>query len=168
MKKFILITLVVLLYANTTNAQYKVNRTIYNYRAYSYEAGDPYNPTLCGVLSFIIPGVGQMVAQESGRGAAFLVADIGFTIIYFIGTVQMGNDPAELNGAGAVLIGAAGILTTTIWATVDAVRVAKVNNLAWRDKNNTGFNLQLEPFVLPLNTNNSTEAQIGLCLRINF
>lgn len=137
MKQLVLILIAVATLSAMASAQYNINKTKYNYRAYTYEVGDPFNPSLCGVMSFLIPGVGQMIAQEGGRGAAFLVVDIASTIIYFVGTVQIGADPEGLNGAGAVLIGAAGIITTTIWSTVDAVHVAKVNNLAWRDNLNS-------------------------------
>ncbi len=168
MKKLVLTLIAVVTLSAMASAQYNINKTKYNFRAYTYEAGDPFNPTLCGVMSFMIPGVGQMIAQEGSRGAAFLVVDIASTIIYFVGTVQIADDPEGLNGAGAVLFGAAGIITTTIWSTVDAVRVAKVNNLAWRDKNNTGLNLQLNPFIIPVQTYNSTKTQIGLRFTMSF
>ena len=67
-----------------------------------------------------------------------------------------------------VVIGLIGAITVDIWATVDAVRVAKVNNLAWRDKYNTGYNIRLEPYIATMQTSCTTNLQAGLSLKLNF
>ena len=72
MKTFAVSLLLVLVGIGMANAQYKINKTKYDYSTWTHEEDDPYNPTTCGVLSFLIPGVGQMVAHKVGRGVAFL------------------------------------------------------------------------------------------------
>ena len=47
----------------------------------------------------------------------------------------MGENDDGPSGAGAMLFGLTGAVVVDIWAIVDAGHVAKVNNLALRDKN---------------------------------
>ena len=72
--------LLVLVGLGMDNPQYKINKTKYDNSTWTHEEGDPYNPTTCGVLSFFIPSVGQMVAHKAGRGVAFLNTLIMTTI----------------------------------------------------------------------------------------
>jgi hypothetical protein len=103
MKTIIISLLLIILGAGMVCAQYKINKTKYDYRSWSYQDGDPYNPTTCGVLSFI-PGIGQMVANEFGRGAAFLVGALGC-----IGVTIVGFGVAWGYEVGGVIIMAIGL-----------------------------------------------------------
>lgn len=167
MKKFITLIIALMVLSVAVNAQYKINKTKYNYRNYVYEAGDPYNPGVAGLCSFLIPGLGQMLSGEAGRGVGFLASEIGFGIIYASGvskaveTVEYdynGNSTAQ--GGGAILIGLAGMLVVDIWSIVDAVHVAKVNDMAWRDRPRSSVNI--EPFVNP------QYAATGLSMKVQF
>ena len=71
-------------------------------------------------------------------------------------------------GIGLMIAGLAGAAAIDICSVVDATRVAKVNNLAWRDSNSVGFNLQMEPYISPIYTCGSTKTQVGLSLKVNF
>jgi hypothetical protein len=166
MKTIVIATLLVMLGTGMASAQYKINKTKYDYKTWAFEEGDPYNPVTCGILS-VIPGVGQMVAGEFGRGAAFLGGAVGCYLSSLIGFAVAwgGNEPL---GVGLMVVSFAGTAAIDIWSIVDATRVAKVNNLAWRDKTNTGFNLRMEPYISPLQSYESTYAQIGLSLKVNF
>ena len=53
-------------------------------------------------------------------------------------------------GPGTMPVGLGGRLTVSIWSIVDAVRVAKVNNLAIRDQYHLGSNIKFEPYVAPV------------------
>ena len=56
------------------------------------------------------------------------------------------GDEGILSSAGVIsLIGLFGALTVDIWSTVDAVRVAKINNMAWRANYKQGMGLQISP-----------------------
>ena len=170
MKAFAVSLLLVIVGLGMANAQYKINKTKYDYSTWTYEEGDPYNPTTCGVLS-IIPGVGQMVAHEFGRGAAFFGGFVGCFFMSAMGAgVAMGssNETTLVLGVGLMVVSLAGAAAIDIWSIVDATRVAKVNNLAWRDRNSTGFNLRIEPFISPIQTYESTKTQVGLSLVVNF
>ena len=108
-----------------------------------------------------------MVAHEFGRGIAFFGGAVGCYLFSWIGFAAAYGGNEEL-GVGIWIVGLLGVAAVDIWSIVDATRVAKVNNLAWRDRNNTGFNLRLEPYILPTQTYKSTNTNIGLRLKINF
>jgi len=176
MKKLILLIFTAVVLFASANAQgYKLDKEKYDYRTWTYEAYDRYNPSVCGVTSFVLPGLGQMIANEPGRGVAFLGAAMGSMVIYSIGAAQATNVldanyySGTYNGEGLTLmtIGLVSLIVVDIWSIVDAVRVAKVKNLAWRD--NTGFNnIRLEPYIAPIESYNSTGTQVGLCLKLSF
>jgi hypothetical protein len=168
MKKLFPCVLFFLIISASLNAQYKIYKTKYNFRDYSYELGDPYNPGVAGVCSFLVPGLGQMISGEAGRGVAFLGAEVGFGIVYFTGVAKAvntmdvdyyGNTTAS--GGGAIIVGALGMLVVNVWSIVDAVRVAKVNDMAWRDKKRTSF--QIDPYF-----GNKQFAATGLSFKVQF
>src|SRR5450759_4570003 len=91
MKRISLILISVFLISTSINAQYKINKTKYNFRTYTYQVGDPYNTALAGIASLLIPGLGQMVSGEGGRGAAFLGGYVGCWVVYGVGVGTMIN-----------------------------------------------------------------------------
>ena len=172
MKRISLILISVFLISTSINAQYKINKTKYNFRTYTYQVGDPYNTALAGIASLLIPGLGQMVSGEGGRGAAFLGGYVGCWIVYGVGAGTMINDIDSggdgSKGAGAVLLGLGGAIAINIWSIVDAVHVAKVNNLAFRDRNKTGYNIQLQPYFNFSNYEYNNSIPVGVSLKVAF
>ena len=165
MKTLIVLTLLFIMGLETVNAQYKINKTNYDYKTWTYLEGDPYNPVTCGFLS-IIPGVGQMAAHEYLRGAAFLGGAVGSFGLFILGVfLEYGYNDI---GGPIAFVGLLGIPTIIICSIVDATRVAKVNNLVLRDINQGGFNLQLEPYILPVQSHESIKTQLGISLKVNF
>ena len=177
MKKIVVILLFAA-FCGATEAQYKINKTKYDHRSWELAPGDPYNPGLCGAINLLVPGVGQMIAGEGGRGAAFMVAYVGTIGIYAAGSVKAavaldeeanGGPQYSGEGSAAVLLGLGGMLTVGIWSIVDGVRVAKVNNLAFRDKYHQSYHLKLEPYVAPLHLGDGrSSVQGGLSMHILF
>lgn len=149
MKKILLFILLAILVSNFSRAQYKINKYKYDPRTYTPQMGDPYNPTVAGLASFLIPGLGQMVSHEGGRGVAFLVGTVGLYVI------AIANAPTGVDYYGNVIggnpqvaiIASIGTIVVGIASIVDAVKVAKVNNLALRDQQNTSLQLEVKPFV---------------------
>lgn len=176
-KIFICVLLTILVYG-AVEAQYKINKTKYDYRTWQLEPGDPYNPGLCGGINVLVPGVGQMIAGEGGRGAAFLGGYAGGVIIYAVGAVKaavalddelQGGPAYDGEGLGLMVVGVGAMLTIWIWSIVDGVRVAKVNNLAFRDKHSQGYEFKLEPYVAPLSRGGgSSVVHGGLSLQVRF
>lgn len=169
MKKLFSILVVIVLMTAAASAQYKVNKQKYDFRLYNHQVGDRYNPGIAGLCSFLVPGLGQMISGEPGRGAAFLGADLAFTVVYGVGLVKAmttydvdyyGNETAE--GGGAILAGLAGMLVVDIWSIVDAVRVAKVNSMTYRDtRKRTTF--EINPYL-----GNQQYTATGLSFKMKF
>lgn len=173
MKKFIFFILGIVLISTTSNAQYRVNKTQHDYKSYVYQVGDPYNPTIAGVASLFIPGLGQMISGEGGRGVGFLAGYVGCFTIYYLGAVKTVNNINSggdgSSGAGLMLVGLGSAVGVGIWSIVDAVRVAKVNNLAFRERNVTSMNFKVEPFLMNASTiNNRNHISTGLTLKMTF
>lgn len=89
-----------------------------------------HNPILAGVLSLLVPGLGQMVADEGSRGAVILVGAIliaSLNIIFVAVFVAANPDPAVAWAYWIPRIGhdvvAVWSMVYWLWAVVDAVRV---------------------------------------------
>ena len=157
MKKILFIFTCLVVFVFTSNAQYKINKTQYNPKQYVHEVGNPYNPTVAGLTSFFIPGLGQMFSGEFVRGLTFLgIWGGSFAAILY------GFEDAEALFFGGMIV----FLVTPIWAIIDAVKVAKVNNMAWRDRQGNVLSLQVNPYIGANTINNSNP--VGLSVRLNF
>ena len=82
MKRFIIILAIAMASALGASAQvanteltegmkYKQLKHMYNYKEYSETMYDRYSPAGAGIASFFIPGLGQMISREVGRGFAW-------------------------------------------------------------------------------------------------
>ena len=177
-KKIFVIVLLTIVVCGAAEAQYNINKTKYDYRTWELEPGDPYNPGLCGGINLLLPGIGQMIAGESGRGAAFLGGYVGSVIIYAVGSVKatvalddeaQGGPAYDGEGLGLMVVGIGAMITIVVWSIVDGVRVAKVNNLAFRDKHNLGYQFNFKPYVAPLYLGDGNSVvQGGLSMQIRF
>ena len=162
MKKFLFIVVagLISLGLSSVHAQkYSINKQKYDYCMYIEQAGDPYNPAICGVASFFIPGLGQMIAGETGRGLAFLGGSIASTAVmitgfsYFAYSLTSSYHPdygySQVDYSGLVfgLVGLTGAIAIPIWSIVDATRVAKVNNMYIQDIRKTSVNVSLSPYI---------------------
>jgi hypothetical protein len=139
MRKILLIIIGLMIINQADNAQYTVNKTRYDYRTYRYQAGDPYKPVAIGCVSFCIPGMGQFFLKEPLRGAGFF----GGFIMLSLMRLKMTNENLDIM-PGIVLISNAGL---RVWSGIDAARIAKVNNLFYRDPGNTSLDLRLFPYM---------------------
>jgi hypothetical protein len=166
MKKLYLIIVSILILSTGANAQYKINKSKYDYRTYKYQDGDPYKPGIAGFASFLIPGLGQMSSGAGGRGAAFLGGFVGCLTIYGIGSSHYYEDEEGTHGGPVPLyIGLIGALTIDLISVIDAVRVAKVTNLYFRDKYMSRYSLKASPY---LGSVISGKIPLGLSLSLQF
>ena len=169
MKKIILIILGVFLISTCAISQYSVNKTKYDYRTYMPQVGDPYNTADAGLTSFLIPGLGQIISGETGRGLAFLGGYVICSVLYLAGilSIYFNNGPSE-SGLGLIAGGGLVLLSIQIWSIVDAIRVAKVNNLAFRDKNKSSCLIKIQPYIGSINYYSSTKPVTGLSFKFSF
>ena len=76
MKRFFILLAAVSLMTTTLSAQiapgmkYRDLKRIYNPRYYVKSSVDPYSKFWAGAASFVIPGLGQVICGETGRGVA--------------------------------------------------------------------------------------------------
>jgi hypothetical protein len=174
MKKAIFLSVIFLFLASTADAQsYKLNKYKYDYHNYIPDYGDPYNPAISGVCSFFVPGLGQIFSGEVGRGFGFLGAYTGCAVLYGVGVAQISYSNAyygsSTSGVGTMLLGAGGMLAVSIWSIVDAIHVAKVNNMYIRDlRKTTSLNFEVAPYAETLTINNQVTTPVGLTMRVNF
>jgi hypothetical protein len=176
MKKYLVFIFSSILIGSFVNAQYRINKTKYDYRTYLFEESDRYTPGGAGVASLFIPGLGQAISGEPARGLAFfggvtacaVVSSIGILrLVQTIGTGISGEDPKQ-GGLFMMAAGSIGMVGVDIWSVVDAVRVAKVNNLAFRDKNKTSYSFQIQPCINTTFYARNKSIPVGLSLKVRF
>jgi hypothetical protein len=90
----------------------------------------PKNPTLAGILSGLIPGLGQLYCRQWAKGAAFLIGGVvldgalgvssGFMTL--LQGVAAGAPPPDSLG---ILLRSLPLFALAVWSIVDAVRTAK-------------------------------------------
>ena len=193
MKKLILVALLSLVAMASANAQmpkYKEIKDQYSAKAYVPEFTDPYNRTLAGIGSLLVPGLGHLFIGETGRGLLFFGGDVA---MYFVASYQAYNFASycitDENGtvtgytdeaaagkyAGRFVLSLLGMAAINIWACVDAVKVAKVKNMYYQDHygNRSSLSFGLEPYftfasteVTP--TGSSLTPAAGMSLRVSF
>lgn len=179
MKKVYLVLAGVCIMSIAANAQYKINRVEYNFHTYSYQKDDPYKPIAAGIASLILPGMGQIISGEVGRGFGFLGGFIGSIVVFstgvgfFISSIPTSeNDPINEGRleTGLVIMDVAflGALSIDICSVIDAVRVAKVNDLAFRDRKKTSYNINIQPYINKSNYTLNGKTSLGLSFRITF
>jgi TM2 domain-containing membrane protein YozV len=180
MKKTIFLAIILITFLSTAYAQrYSINKLQYDYHQYVPEFGDPYNPAISGIYSLIIPGLGQMYCGEAERGLAFFGGYTGCAILFEIGASQIfsniddygnsNNYGNSRSGAGTMLLGLGGMAIIEIWSIVDAVHVAKVNNMYIRDLRRTsGIKFEISPYVDHLSINNQATTPLGMTMRVTF
>jgi len=178
-KQKLLISLIIFLAINqSVNAQHiayrdiKKQYSVKDYKTFKKNGGAiKFSPVLAGVLSGAIPGVGQFYTGEIGRGFLFaggfalgsLVSSTGLVIIL----VGAGTGRGVALGAGLFYGGA--FTAVSLWgiSVYDAVKISKLKNMAYADKNKTALNIRLLPCLIPSYTKN-TNTTAGLSLQITF
>jgi hypothetical protein len=166
MKVFITILTLILLINSITNAQYKFNKIKYDYRTYTHQPGDRYDPDLAGFLSGVVPGLGQATSGETGRGFIFFGGSVGSWIILMSAIPDIAPNPGA--SARRAVFGGIGVLSLWLWSIGDAQRVAKVNSLAWRDKKQSSLKMELQPHISTLNYSCSGKYSVGMTLKFSF
>ena len=156
--------------------KYKELKHLYNYKEYSPALVDRYSPAWSGVASFFIPGLGQMICNEVGRGFAFLGGAVGGSILAPIvilsgATVNSYGEIVDVT-PGAAIAGLAiyaGVTALDIIAIIDGVRVAKVKNMYEQDlKKAYSFEMNVSPSFDFAMVGNSYQPTAGLKLSVKF
>lgn len=129
--------------------KYRDYRKLYKGVTYTPMQGDPHIPVVSGICSFLIPGLGQMIDGEVGRGFAWLGGSVGAVALTSVGAAVAGTGQLAV-GATLSVLGTIALLAIDISAIVDAVSVAKTKNMYSQDvmklkKREADF--QVRPYV---------------------
>ncbi len=143
--------------------KYKEMAEVYDYRLYQKSPFDIYSPAGSGIASFFIPGLGQMICGEWGRGFAWLGGQVG---CYMLAGISAGTESDTL-----MLMSLAGMLAIRIANIVDGVRVAKVKNMYMEDLRRSGYyglDVDLYPSVNYVRTTSGVQPTAGMTLALRF
>lgn len=148
--------------------KYKDYKKFYKASDYEPQPGDKYSPALGGVLSWIIPGLGQMVNGEVGRGFKYFGSTIACSVVMGAG-FGMGYAGMPVAGSIVAAAGAVALLAVDIAAIVDGVNVAKIKNMYSRDINGmAAVKVDLSPYFATLASGPACQPVAGAALRISF
>lgn len=163
-------------HGHNAKTKYKQLKLIYNYEEYSPAITDRYSPTGSGVASFFLPGLGQMICGEFGRGFAFFG---GFVGCYYIGglSIFMGTGFDEdgnvlYHSPGSAIAGTAfitGALAIYVMSIIDAKRVAIVKNMYEQDLNRAyPLEMKVYPSLDYALIGNTYQPTAGIKLAVKF
>lgn len=148
------------------SVKYRNYSSLYRAADYTWAPGDRYLPALSGVASFIIPGLGQMICGEVGRGFAFLGMTVGVPVVATVAAVAFDSYASM---ASCIAVGVLGCLAIDIWNIVDAVQVAKIKNMYLQDmRREYSFDMDLFPSVNCIPTSSGMQTSFGLTLAMSF
>ena len=142
----------------------------YDYRNYRNFMGyERFSPALAGLCSFLIPGMGQMISGEPGRGLGYLGGSAACYVTFVLSCVSASGTGAPYYATTLALVSGIGFVVVNISSIVDAVRVAKVKNMYYSDLDNLAFNVDLTPYVdLAYAGTAKVQPVAGLSLRLSF
>ena len=167
------------------SASYKELKSVYSPKEYSKSDVDPYSVFWIGLESFAVPGSGQLIMKETGRGWAFLGTNLALaTVMNSLGQSFMdlvekdakgdfeipeeNKDKARgyLAAMGGVLFAQLGV---SIWSCIDAVKVAKVKNQYYQEtRGKHAFSATLHPSVDLVQGSSSVTPAPGMTLAFRF
>lgn len=87
-------------------------------------------PAVAGLLSAILPGLGQLYCRAWGKGAGFLLAGLGTDSLFGVtsGMFEFLRSRVPPQPVGPFLVGSLLLLGIAIWSILDATRTAKTSS----------------------------------------
>ena len=163
---------------------YESIREDYEGVAYASSYDDPFLPIGSGIASALLPGCGQFIDGEVGRGFAIIGGNLGFMaiesletlgLLYSIGSLfnqEYGKSVAGMAFcSGALALTTLGHLAFYIWNICDAARIAEVKNMYYQDVNRRAYavDMHLAPQLAfaPVAGNN-IQPVAGVSLKVCF
>jgi hypothetical protein len=166
MKPIALIITVIFVINQGIDAQYHFDKTQYKASGYRYYEGDLYNPALMGTSSFVLPGLGQLLEGENLRGIGFLSLLVGVNIIQY--QIKRNPESGYYQNNKKIWTIRYIKLGIHVWSALDAGRVAKIKNLAFRDKNKRIPDVQVLPFVSSDDNFQCNNVSAGMTILVSF
>ena len=134
------------LYAYDYDIPYKDIEGRYDTRLYQPRSNDPYLPGWSGFASFILPGLGQSMNGEWGRGLGIFAANLGFDVLECWELYHLDSHYPEFYG-GALLATIIAQTAFNIWGICDAVNIAKAKNMYYQENGlfASGLDMKIQP-----------------------
>ena len=156
--------------------RYKELKSLYNEDDFD-SLIDPRYRTGLAWLNLLLPGVGQYVMGEPGRGTFFLLTGLAGYFAYGIGAVSSSSgayyDSQDLYTNGQVLFWSGLLITlgAEIASIIDGYHVAHVKSLYTEDlyhKRMTGMSLSMAPLVQAVPSPTGIRPVAGMGLTLQF
>lgn len=152
--------------------KYRDLRITYDYHGYEQMPQDRYSCAWIGVASAFVPGLGQAICNEWGRACGIAGGMLALRILgesfdnvcydYEYGT-------SRTAGSMGTLICFAAAAGLEIWNIVDAIRVARVKNMYFRDYGLTSVNVSFGPSLAFQQTGGRQAGpSLGVSLKLQF
>ena len=167
-------------YFNTTEIvypgmKYKEYKDYYDPRMYVPDVADPYKRFWPGFASFLIPGLGQGIDGEWGRGAWMFATNVALSLASTSQVTLVYNQYGELTGINRkpmYWVFSALNFAFAIYSTIDAVNIAKVKNMYYQDlrAQRSSVDMHFQPFVtcLPQGMDSRLQPAAGLSMVVSF
>lgn len=166
----------------TPGMKYHQYRKLYKASDYVRMPGDRYSPLAGGLCSFFIPGLGQAVNGNVGRGLAFfggyaaclVVVAGGSNIVnsaYYSSSGKVEEEDSFITGSIVMLAGVVAMVGVDIWAIIDGVQHAKIKNMYLRDVTRlSSVDIKLNPYIASTATpfGYGASPAFGLSLKVTF
>ena len=196
MKRIVILFAALIVSATSLSAQvapgmkYKELKKIYNAKEYVKSDIDPYSKGWSGLASFVVPGLGQVICGEAGRGIAIFAGDAALGLaasvcskkyVSYIKKDDSGNYVKDIEGGyvytddkaawkwGGAMIGiAAANVAYWIWNICDARNVARVKNMYYQDLQMRPVEFKAYPSVSYIHTSNGITPVTGMTMSLQF
>lgn len=150
--------------------RYREYKNLYNTKEYVPQRDDPYSRAWAGITSFIIPGLGQGIVGQWGRGFAIIGTNVGLWVLQLSDTYAYDDGTVEMGGLAWGAFAAR--LALNIWSICDAIHIAEVKNMYYQDlmAQRAALDLKVEPYFAyaPTSVQGYSQPTAGLSLKLNF
>ena len=170
--------------------KYRELKSMYSTRGYTRSSADPYSPGWSAFASYVVPGLGQAINRETGRGLRFFGASTALSAFGYYeadklldnivkdengdykkdasGDIQFKDEKAAVRQITYLCAAGLSEVIVCLWSCIDASKVAKVKNLYSRDLRNHALEPNLYPSVQTVQTGNGCKLAPGMTLALNF
>lgn len=153
------------------NMKYKELKGLYNYKEYEATFADRYSPGWTGFASAVIPGLGECINGEWGRGLGKFFGNVALmtTANIYVQKSYVDLYPTWKTDIGVAVVCYAAALGLDIWSIVDAVRIAKVKNMYEQDLKKTyAIDVDLYPSVDYIQLASGVQPTTGFTFAVRF
>ena len=154
---------------------YEALRMRYSTKGYVAMPGDRHNVVASGVASAFLPGLGECLNGEWGRGMGkfgiglFCVGGASASTALMLGGMgYRGGEVRQIIGFFGILLFGSATIALDVWSVIDAVRIAKVKNLYERDCRKASADVRVLPKFDVLALGDGARTTAGLSLVVNF